>query len=677
MLLAGAGALVLALFAWITATSVGEWGRAAADYAYNLQVEGFRSGRLSLPKEVPPALARLPDPYDPAANLLYRMAPYSLHDLSYYRGRLYLYFGVTPALLLFWPWVALTGHFLAHKYAAALFCSVGFLAAAAWLRALWLRYFPEVGAGVAAAGVLAVGLATGAPILLQRADVCEVPISCAYALVTLALGAVWLALHRPAQRARWLAAASLAYGLAVGARPSALFGAAILLIPLLVELKGSGPEFLNPVSGFKNLGPDPFRIARLLAAAVLPLMLCGLALMLYNYLRFQNPFEFGEHYQLASDRQDTARHFSLRYLWFNFRVYFLAPVRWSAAFPFAREIASPPPPAGHAPIEDPFGILANVPLAWLALAAPLAWRGRGAEARLPLRWAVAAVAVIFGAAALVLGLFYGNCSRYEFEFLPALVLLAVVGIFGLERALAARPGWRSAARGGWIGLLAFSLAFNLLESAEHHVVERYNLGNWLRQLGRNDEAVGAFREAIALRSDYAEAHDNLGSSLLQLRRTAEAVAEFREALRIRPDSAEGHNNLANALLTLGQASEAISEYGRAVRLDPASAAMRSNLGSALLQTGRPAEAVPPYQEAVRLAPDDPEARDGLGTALAQTGQLAGAEAAYREALRLRPDLAEAHFNLANVLRQLGRAADAQAEYREALRLKPDLGRPRP
>jgi tetratricopeptide (TPR) repeat protein len=661
LLLPGAALVVLALFAWITATSVGEWGRAAADYAYNLQVEGFRAGELSLPKPVPAGLAQLADPYNPEANLVYRMAPYSLHDLSYYRGRLYLYFGVTPALLLFWPWVALTGHFLTHKYAAALCCAGGFLAAAAWLRALWLRYFPSLPASVVAAGLLAVGLAAGAPILLQRADVCEVPISCASMLVMLALGAVWLSAHRPAQRGRWLIAASLAYGLAVGARPSALFGAAILLIPVGLELTG----------------PEPRRIGRVAAAAILPLALCGLGLMLYNALRFGSPLEFGEHYQLASDRQDTAQHFSLRYLWFNFRVYFLAPVRWSGVFPFAREIVAPSRPAGHAPIEDPFGILANIPLAWLALAAPLAWRGRREDERRPLRALILGVALVFGTSAFVLGLFYGNCSRYEFEFLPALILLAVVGILGLERALVSQPGWRQAVRAGWIALLAFSIAFNLLESAEHHVVERYNLGNWLRQLGRNDEAIGAFREAIALRPDYAEAHDNLGSTLLQGGRTEEAATEFQAALRLRPDSAEAHNNLANVLLARGQAAAAIAEYGQAARLDPASAVMRYNLGSALLQAGQAATAVPSYREALRLQPDYPEANDGLGTALAQTGQLAEAEAQYRTALRRRPDFADTHFNLANVLTQLGRPTEAQAEYREAVRLRPELGRARP
>lgn len=69
-----------------------------ADMYYNLLVQGFRTGRLSLKKEVPPGFAQLVNPYDPVAN-----GPFQLLDLSYYRGKLYLYQGVTPALLLFWP----------------------------------------------------------------------------------------------------------------------------------------------------------------------------------------------------------------------------------------------------------------------------------------------------------------------------------------------------------------------------------------------------------------------------------------------------------------------------------------------------------------------------------------------------------------------------------------------
>ena len=62
----------------------------AADNRYNLLVQGFRAGQLSLNKEVPPGFAQLADPYDPVANALYRGLAYDLIELSYYKGRLYL-----------------------------------------------------------------------------------------------------------------------------------------------------------------------------------------------------------------------------------------------------------------------------------------------------------------------------------------------------------------------------------------------------------------------------------------------------------------------------------------------------------------------------------------------------------------------------------------------------------
>jgi len=88
----------------------------AEDAYYNLLVRGFRAGQLDLKTEVPAGLAHLADPYDPVANANYLLVDgHPLWDLSYYHGKLYLYYGVTPALVLFWPYAALTGHYLGHK----------------------------------------------------------------------------------------------------------------------------------------------------------------------------------------------------------------------------------------------------------------------------------------------------------------------------------------------------------------------------------------------------------------------------------------------------------------------------------------------------------------------------------------------------------------------------------
>lgn len=619
--------LMVASYAWMAATNETEWSQASpADESYNLLVEGLQDGHLSLHKEAPPAFQQLADPYDPSANASFRAMPSGMHDLSYFRGRLYLYFGITPALLLFWPWTALTGHFLFHRSAVAIFCAVGFLVSVALLRAMRRRYFADISIAVVVAGALALGLTAGAPILLQRAEVWEVPISCGYALTMLALAAIWRALHDPGKQIWWLGAASLAMGLAVGARPSLLFATMILAVPLALAWKPvpqTGPR--RPSWG-------------LLAVAILPLVLCGLGLMLYNGLRFESPFDFGQRYQLAADRQDIARHFSPHYLWFNFCVYFLEPVRWSRHLPFVGGIAAPELPPGHASLEDPFGVLTNLPVLWFALAAPLAWRGRPEAERFVLRGFVVAVALLGGICALVLCLFYGNCSRYEMEFLPALVLLAVIGILGVERSLASRPAWRRIARATWGVALAFSIAFSLLASIQRHAEQRYRLGNLL----------------------------------FTSHRMPEAIAQYEAALRVQPTFADAATNLGNALLHSGRVPEAISHYEAVLKFKP-DALAHYNLGNALSQTGRLREAISQYEEAVRLKPEYVNAHYNLGNLLAQSGQLGDAETQFREAVRLQPDYAEAYYNLGNVLSLLGRKAEAAEHYREAVRLKPEIG----
>ncbi|MGD1021041.1 MAG: tetratricopeptide repeat protein [Verrucomicrobiia bacterium] len=667
-----------------------------ADTYYNLLVQGFRDGHLSLKKEVPTGFAHLADPsYDPAANRSYRNLRYELMDLSYYKGRLYLYFGITPALILFWPFVALTGHYLFDRLAVTIFCAVGVTVSLGLLRALWQRYFTEVSVWVVAACALALGLATGVPVLLPPSGIYQVAISCGYMLTMLALGAVWCALHDTEQRCRWLMTASVAYGLAVGARPSLLFGAGILLVPVAQAWR------------------ERRKIWAPLMAATGPIMLIGLGLMLYNALRFDNPFEFGWRYQLSGDSPMAAQQFSLRYLWFNFRVYFLEPARWSARFPFVHKAAVPPLPSGYVGVQEPFGVLANIPLAWLALAVPLAWRERADQERGALRWFVTAVCLLVGMCALTLGFYCYAAGRFEVDFLPALVLLAVVGILGLERAVAA-PGagmarqpvrWRLV-RWGWSLLLGFSVVFNVLVSGENYayagcslgttlaaagrvpeairVLENFlqivpdyaeghlNLGIALGQAGKGQEAIEHFEQALRINPDYAEAHITLGNALTLSGRVPEAIEHFEQALRINPDDAEAHYSLGNALAQMGRVPEAIVHYEQALRINPDDAEAHYNLGNALEKLGRTPEAIAHYEQVLRIKPDSAEAHSNLGAALAQTGRIEEAIAHYQQALRINPDLAEVHYNLGQALAKVGRVPEAVLHYEQALRIRPDL-----
>jgi tetratricopeptide (TPR) repeat protein len=674
-LLAAASAAVVGVYAYTAHSGfLASASLNAADTCYNLLVQGFRVGQLNLKKDVPPGLAQLADPYDRTAN-----TQYAVLDLSYYKGKLYLYFGVTPAVVLFWPYVALTGHYLSQKDAALIFCVIGFLASVGLLCALWRRYFAEASIGVVAACVLALGLATGVPVILSRCDVYEVAISCGYALTMLALAAMWKAVHEPERRGWWLAAASLAYALAVGARPSLLFGAAFLLVPVAQAWR----ERFSA-----RLQHERRKVWALLLAATGPIIVIGLGLMLYNARRFDNPLEFGLRYQLSGQRQVAQRFFSLDYLWFNFRVYFLEPARWGAHFPFVHKIAMPHPPPGHGGEETPFGVLTNIPLVWLALAAPLAWQNRSRQAGTSLRWFMMAAAVLLGICTVTLGVFSGANLRYEVEFLPTLVLLAAIGILSLERALTptlasnrirgqesgrvCRPVWRRAVRSGWGLLLGFSVAFNLLVSVEHCAEAHYYLGNVLSLPSQVPEAIAHYEQALRLNPDYAEAHNNLGVVLEDQGKVPEAMAHYEQALRLNPDYAEAHYNLGNALAEQGKVPEAIAHYEQALRIKPDYATAHYNLGVALAQLGRMQEAAGHWEQVLRFNPNYAEAHHNLGNALAEQGKVTEAIGHFEQALRLKPDYAEAHCALGTALEQAGRVREAIGHYEQALRLKPDF-----
>jgi tetratricopeptide (TPR) repeat protein len=589
-------ALVVGIF-FVTAGAGGsEWGGSdPADLYYNLLVRGFRDGQLSLKKEAPAGLASLRDPYDPVTNAPYRAAPYFLQDASYFHGKLYLYFGITPALVLFWPWAVLTGHYLAHQYAVAIFCSGGFLVAAGLLRALRRRYFAEVGPGVEAAGVLGLGLAPATVLMLMRPGICEVPIGCAYLFMLLALAAVWSALHRPQARGGWLAAGSVAYGFAVGARPSDLFGAAILLVPVWL--------------GWREAKRLPWK---LLGAAVLPMTLGGLGLLLYNAMRFGSPFDFGHAYQLSDI--GVAPGFHLSYLGYNLRLYFLAPTFWSPFFPFAQGIVLPRLPAGYYPPEGIFGILPNIPLVFLALAAPLGWRGRSAEDRLRLQAFLAAVAILF---LFILGPllgYFAACGRYEAEFLPMLILLAVAGIFGLERRFAPGARRKLLIRAGWVALLVFSIGFNLLASCGRYAAQRQAEGAALAQAGQWPQAAEQFEAALRADAHLLAASNGLANAWDQQGKLPQAAEQYEVSLGLDPNQPEIHNDRAILLARMRRYPEAESALRAALRLQPDFGEAHANLGNVLFLMGRLPEAIAEYETALRSSPNDAGLRTRLGMA---------------------------------------------------------------
>jgi tetratricopeptide (TPR) repeat protein len=71
----------------------------------------------------------------------------------------------------------------------------------------------------------------------------------------------------------------------------------------------------------------------------------------------------------------------------------------------------------------------------------------------------------------------------------------------------------------------------------------YNLGLSYVALNKPREATDAFKKAIEIKPDYAEAHYNLGLLDSRAEQYAQAIDEFKQALKAKPDYAEARYSL--------------------------------------------------------------------------------------------------------------------------------------
>lgn len=437
ILLAG---FILAFYFWTALPPSGLWRLQPeqGDY-YGLLSHGFLHGHTYM------NAAPHPDLFSPDPNV--RNGAPILLDASLHDGRYYLYFGVTPVLVLLVPWRLLTGLQLPEGLAAALLGSAGFLLAVALLWQIRRRCFPESGLLPWLAVVLAAGLSTALPAALRHGAFYELAVCAAFAFAMLLFLSAWLALTRKKTRALWFMLASLSYGLLVGSRPNLAFSG--LLLPLLV--------FAVWFTSRRAERGVP-QLWRGLLCAGLPAALCLAGLAAYNAARFGSPFDFGYRYQVGSNA--TGVKFSLPFLWHNLQLYYFTLPEFSLYFPFFSPGREGPVPAGYFGIEQVHGQFYMAVLG-LLVAAGLVGTPQVKRISPPLR--------ILGALLVLWWLINGalmaaapvRADRYSMDFHPALILLAAIGLLA---AAGPRLGWRRLALGGAMLVVAGSAFYNAMAS---------------------------------------------------------------------------------------------------------------------------------------------------------------------------------------------------------------------
>ena len=147
-----------------------------------------------------------------------------------------------------------------------------------------------------------------------------------------------------------------------------------------------------------------------------------------------------------------------------------------------------------------------------------------------------------------------------------------------------------------------------------------NLGDVFHEQGRLDQAVAQYQQG------------NCSAARPRPRRTTTwgrhwagrasldaAAAHCQRAIALRPDFAAAHNNLGNIFRKQGQLDVATPCFEQALALDPDDAAAHKNLGNVLRSQNKLGEAAARYERALALRPDYPEAQWAWPVAIDRRG----------------------------------------------------------
>jgi Flp pilus assembly protein TadD len=175
-------------------------------------------------------------------------------------------------------------------------------------------------------------------------------------------------------------------------------------------------------------------------------------------------------------------------------------------------------------------------------------------------------------------------------------------------------------------------AVSSLRMDEHDPEGWYVLGRIRFTLQRFQEAVDCFQRSLVLQPRSVKAENNLGLSFEGLNRTDDAVAAYRQAIAWQ--QGEAHPSEQPLL----------------------------NLGIILIHQEKLTEARDQLTKAVAIAPRDPRIREQLGHLYLQLKMLSDAEDQFKAAIELQPKKPELHFLLGKVFHEEGREQMAKAEF---------------
>lgn len=332
---------------------------------YNALASAFSFGRLDLNIVVPPKLKNLKDPYN--YNIKHDPELASFYDFSYYKEKLYLYFGPTPAITVILPyhWIVKFAKldkkynlnyyvtFPPNGFVVLVYIFGVFIFGVLILLHLKDKYFKDTPEWMFIISILLIAFCNIGGYLLRRPYFYEIAVSGGCFFFLGGIYFLLLSLSKGKASKFFLFLAGIFLGLSIGSRAILLGGTVGILIYLIWWKYIKGKQITTGQ----------------ITSLVFPLVVLLAALGIYNFLRFDNIFETGFNYQLGPLRSpfDNKRLFFAEpeTIFHNIYCYLLMLPTINHIFPF---IHAKTWMAGY--FEKIVGLFTGTPFALLMMLSP-------------------------------------------------------------------------------------------------------------------------------------------------------------------------------------------------------------------------------------------------------------------------------------------------------------------
>ena len=209
-----------------------------------------------------------------------------LLDVSYYKEKLYLYFGITPILLFYLPFNLVTNCYLTDKFLVFILSCLIFLIYLFLINKISKNIIKKIPINIFILSIFIIGFCNILQFIVIRTAIYEVAITTAHFLLLLSLCLFYFYIDTNNLKKQYILNffISLTLCLSVGARPHYVFFVPIFLF-FIIYLKHSETKNIN----------DTLKTTLIF---LIPCFIYGTVIALYNYLRFDSIFEFGFKYQI-------------------------------------------------------------------------------------------------------------------------------------------------------------------------------------------------------------------------------------------------------------------------------------------------------------------------------------------------------------------------------------------